>query len=194
MHSKNSSLISIDTAFLFCLAAFVLIVPLRLLFAWSFAILIHELGHYIALRLLRIRVLSVNIGLSGVFMDTEPVNQWQEALCAVAGPLSGLCVLPFSRWMPCTAIFALVHSLFNLLPFYPLDGGRVLKGILLLCFTQNTCDVVMKTIKTVGCVLLFVLLLRFLNSLAIVSAMMIILYLKTKQRKTPCKQIKQIVQ
>ena len=119
----------VDTNVLIYTAFLIMVVPFRLFMAWLLAILIHEFGHYIALRVFGITIYSIEIKLLSVLMRTEPIEGWKEAICAAAGPMAGLCLLLFARFLPCTAIFAFLHSIYNLLPFFPLDGGRIVKGI-----------------------------------------------------------------
>ena len=49
--------------------------------------------------------------------------------CAVTGPACGLCLVLLYRWFPELALFALFHSVYNLLPMYPADGGRIFAGL-----------------------------------------------------------------
>lgn len=111
------------------LALMLLLFPLRLIAAWFIAVTIHELGHYAALRLMHIQVFSVCIKASGAVMEIEPITGWRECACAAAGPLAGFSIMAVARWMPCTAIFAFIHSLYNLLPICSLDGGRILRAL-----------------------------------------------------------------
>lgn len=119
----------IDHSFFIFAAAFLLMVPLKLAIAWTLVVTVHELSHYIALKLCSVEVFGIRIGISGVRMETAEMTKKQEFICALAGPAGGLLLLLAARWMPCTAICAFVHALYNLLPVYPLDGGRALQCV-----------------------------------------------------------------
>lgn len=107
-----------------------LLVPLRWLAAVLLAAGVHELFHWMAIVALGGSVLKLQIGFSGARMEILPMAPWKELICAVAGPLGSLSVLLFRQWLPRTAICALIQGLWNLLPMYPMDGGRILRCIL----------------------------------------------------------------
>ena len=111
--------------YLFLPAAFLLL-PLRWIFAWSLAVAVHELGHYLALRLCRVPVQGMEITPFGVRMHTGSLTDREAMVCSFSGPLFGFLLTAFSRFLPYTALCAFLQALFNLLPIYPLDGGRVL--------------------------------------------------------------------
>lgn len=110
-------------------AAAVLILPLRITSAAVIAAAVHELCHYLALKLCKIRITSVQIRMSGVSIVTGYLTPLQQILCAAAGPAGSLCLYLLRCRIPVISLFGLVHGLFNLLPLYPLDGGRILQGI-----------------------------------------------------------------
>lgn len=103
------------------------LVPLRWLLSWVMAVIVHELGHYAAVRFFGGSVLSIRIGGLGCVMTSSPLTIRQQLYCTAAGPALGLCITILSRWLPRIALCAFIQSVFNLLPVYPLDGGRILR-------------------------------------------------------------------
>jgi Zn-dependent protease len=113
------------------------------------SILLHELGHSLVALRLGIRVRSITLFIFGGLarLDSEPRRPRDEILIAVAGPLvsAGLGLLfggvaasladspaPWSvvagaaSWL---GTINLVLAAFNAVPGFPLDGGRVLRGV-----------------------------------------------------------------
>ena len=64
------------------------------------------------------------------FHNNSSVLRPQEFLSAMAGPAAGFLLVLLFPWFPRIAFSALVQSLFNLLPIYPFDGGRVIRSIM----------------------------------------------------------------
>lgn len=107
-----------------------MLLPLKWLLGAFLAAFIHECCHLTAISLLGGSVHQITIGPSGTVIDLDPMSNGKELLCAAAGPAGSLLLLFFSKWFPELAICGLVQGAFNLLPVYPMDGGRVLRCIL----------------------------------------------------------------
>ena len=101
--------------------------PLRWAGAFLLATAVHELGHLGAIALCRGRLRALCLGPRGAVLEVADLSPGQELFCALAGPLAGLSLLTVGKYLPMTALLALGHSLYNLLPIYPLDGGRALR-------------------------------------------------------------------
>ena len=100
---------------------------------WPFlaAMTVHELAHAAVLLLLGGRIESVRLSFAQVELRTGLLSDRTELWSTAAGPginlLSGWL---FRRWMPAFAAVSLLLALFNLLPVWPLDGGRLLRTLL----------------------------------------------------------------
>lgn len=113
-----------------------------LLYDWQFAvglvllILVHELGHVVALRARGIEAgLPVFLPFLGAFvsMKEQPRTAYDEAVSGLAGPVAGtaaaFAVLGAGLSLDSELLLVLAYvgfllNLFNLLPVLPLDGGR----------------------------------------------------------------------
>ena len=172
----------------FGLCVVLLILPLPVVLSWATAVLVHEMGHWLALRLLRVPIYRIRIGLLGAELYTGPMSPLKTALCALAGPFAGMLLLLIAKYFPMTALFGLIHSLVNLIPMLPLDGGRIVHGLFyklpgLVRAVENGA-----LILVVG--ILFYLLLR--SVLGIIPFLILIFLLI--RRKLSCKGDSQRVQ
>ncbi len=121
---------NIAPAACFYLSLLCLLLPLQWVAAFLISTVIHEVCHLAALKLCRAPILSVNIHALGMEIRTLPLLPIQEMFCALAGPLGSAGLLLLGKWMPLTALCGLFHLLYNLLPIYPADGGRILRSFL----------------------------------------------------------------
>lgn len=122
---------SVDAMLLVMMAFFILLLPLQWILAVILAAGFHELCHYLAIKSCGGEVHGINFGISGISMRVSGLTEWKEMICSLAGPAGGAVLLIFARWIPRIAICASIQSLFNLLPVYPLDGGRALRCVLI---------------------------------------------------------------
>ncbi len=113
------------------------------------SIVIHEMSHSLVARAGGIKVEKVTLFLFGgvAQMEEDPATPGREFLMAIAGPLASLVLaaifaaLAFVMsavgvsnvwWAPFEylGIINVAVALFNMLPGFPLDGGRVLRSML----------------------------------------------------------------
>lgn len=110
------------------------------LIPFAAAVILHELGHWAALSIMGRPPRRVTLRFSGAAMETEYLSYRQELIAAVAGPgasLTGMLLLPV--W-PELAVCSLMLGLFNLLPIPGLDGGRMLRCVLLSFLSPETAE------------------------------------------------------
>ncbi len=119
--------LKLSPVLLLWVAAALLLLPVRWLGAWLAAVTVHELGHFAMLRLLGLPVHSLRMDGVGAKMQTLFTSRGQELLCALAGPLAGFLMLGLADLFPRTAVCSVFLSLYNLLPVYPMDGGRCIR-------------------------------------------------------------------
>jgi Zn-dependent protease len=127
---------------LFLLVGFVWWEP-KMLWMLAVALIIHELGHYVTMRLFgyrNLRMIFVPLGGAAVIGQNFNVPGWKKAIVSLMGPLPGIlfaagCAVWAVARGPNTirdeaAILVLVLNGLNLLPVFPLDGGAYLNAIL----------------------------------------------------------------
>lgn len=104
-------------------------------------VLLHELGHALAARRYGIGTKEILLLPIGGLAQLEriPSNPRQELVIAVAGPLVNVAIvallLPVSMVSQASFVATLIQVnvilvIFNLLPAFPMDGGRILRAIL----------------------------------------------------------------
>lgn len=122
------------------------------LFAFSsfFIVLLHELGHCYAVKKYGGDVdFIVMLPIGGIaFMQMKHYEPVKELVVAAAGPLVNVALIPLlaagmflHKFFILLSIFNVVLLLFNLLPAFPLDGGRIMRSLL----TLYTKDLVKST-------------------------------------------------
>ncbi|WP_254694306.1 site-2 protease family protein [Sulfitobacter sp. SK012] len=113
------------------------------------SLLLHEIAHSIVARHLGVTINSITLFIFGGIaeLEAEPSSAGDEFWIALAGPVMSFC-MAFGFWtfaqaawlvfssQVFVAVFSylglvnLVLAIFNLVPAFPLDGGRVLRAYL----------------------------------------------------------------
>lgn len=110
------------------------------------SVLLHELGHTALALRAKMRVREINLFIFGgvAVMESEPPSAKDEFLIAIAGPITSMLLAGLfaavwllsgdfsyvavpAMWL---AWINLTLAVFNLIPGFPLDGGRVLRSII----------------------------------------------------------------
>lgn len=177
-----------QTCVLWVLMLFLL--PIQWLSACLIAAGFHEFSHIFAVKICGGRIIKLEIGTDCAGLQTGILENGEAIFCTLAGPAGGLLLTMTGRWFPRLALCALVHSIYNLLPILPLDGGRVLRLALERRLPQLTADLISYWIGigTLGMILLFGIIC-WIQGLGLLPLVLGILLLhRIGLRKIPCKQ------
>lgn len=178
--------------FIFILTSQIQIYMLIMLFA-----LIHEIGHLLAGLLLKLRPEKIEIipvGVSVAFqLKTEDFNhkigksnllEIKKILIAIAGPLTNIIIIWIALKFKINIIqkISIIYAnilivIFNLLPIYPLDGGRILRGILNICVGKRKTNKYINIISIIvitGTTILAIIATVYSHNIALIF---IIIYL-----------------
>ncbi len=140
------------------LGILILALPLKWLVAVATSIAVHELCHYYAVRMCGGHVYSMRISATGMQMRTSSLSPGKELFCSLAGPAGGVLLFFLSMRMPRLALCALIHSAYNLIPLYPMDGGRAVENLLLLLFPRYGPRIFLWLERVLGAVIVVICL------------------------------------
>ena len=147
-----------------------------ILFAFGLAIILlasivlHELGHSLTARCFGCDTRCITLTVIGgcASLERMPRKAWQEFLTAAAGPLVSFvlgvvplilsCLLPQGNMLGivlwCGGRLNIGLGLFNLLPGFPMDGGRIFRSAMRLVLTRTKATYAAMVVGRVAAVLL----------------------------------------
>lgn len=114
------------------------------------SVILHELGHAIAAKKVEVRVDEIELFPFGGVAKMEDISKfggYTEAFIAIAGPLVSLFLYVICLILSSFSISTILLTkynfalfAFNILPALPLDGGRIIRNLLLfyLSYKQST--------------------------------------------------------
>lgn len=205
MHQKISALqflnmgilVKVSGADCIFLALLCLILPFDWMIAAVTAGAFHELCHILAVRLTGGTIYDLKIGANGAVMDVSCRSVARELICALAGPVGSLSLLFFAEYIPKIALCGMVQGIYNLLPVYPLDGGRAISCAAGMLLSPETSEKICSIIKWVTILLVTSAGIwgTFGADLGLMPVFLSIFLLsRAMTGKFPCKQGKQRVQ
>ena len=149
VNPANVWLRSLVSLALYLLIGYYIFPSYNILLLITLIVLIHELGHFVAMKFFRYNDLGIFfIPLLGAYVSgtKREVSQRESAIILLAGPLPGIAIgiLFYFLWQSdpyaggiagisyyTISILFVILNLFNLLPVYPLDGGQLLNRVFL---------------------------------------------------------------
>lgn len=169
-----------------------------------FFALIHELGHLIAGLLMGMKPEKIELMPFGVSISfkikVEEYNkkikkgnklEIKKILVALAGPLTNFIIIVITTNINLDIFKSLMIiytnfliMIFNLLPIYPLDGGRILKGILHINFGLRTSEIYTNIISKIMVTIITVassILILYVHNIAILLIDTYLWYLVIKE-------------
>lgn len=178
-------MIQSDGAVFFWISCLLLLIPLDWLLAALLAALFHEACHIAVLLLLGGNIRRIQISLTGCVIESSAPGDLQSLCSILAGPAGSLLLVLLYRTVPKMAVCGLLHGLYNLLPLYPLDGGRMLQ-LLLIRFLPEKADAVLLVTGRILCTVILIAVI--LAPVGLFPVILVLLWvLRFFPRKIPCK-------
>lgn len=183
-------MIQIHISAYFFFALVLLVIPLDWVISILVAAVFHEVCHCAAIFLAGGQINTITIKADGAAIEACIPETGKELICAAAGPVGSILLLLFCHVVPKIAICGLIQGIVNLVPVYPLDGGRILKCCLELAGVADTGRILLYARRlTFFCTAIFAAMLaKAFSSGKILLLAVMVWILKGILRKRPCKQ------
>lgn len=166
--------------------------------------IIHEIGHLLVGLLIGMKPEKIEIMPFGVSIsfkiNAKEYNkkikkgnafEIKKILVALAGPITNFIIILIASNLKLNLIkgMLIIYTnflimIFNLLPIYPLDGGRILKGILHIIFGKRKAEKYINIISNITVIVITVIssiLILYIHNIAIFLIDIYLLYLVLKE-------------
>ena len=139
-----------------------------LMLNYLFALILHELAHMLIASKRGYKIKYVKLSMFGLSVQLDEEIASQDAFAInIAGPLCNLilsvvCLACFVIWPSLNGVLNrfcscnLVLAFFNLLPVYPLDGGKIFKNIFKSNKAYKIADLVVRCVLSATFAVLFI--------------------------------------
>ena len=177
------------------------------IYAWLMLFaLIHEIAHMITgiVLKLRPRMLKIEPFGIGIIFEGFKNTEKNKILIAFAGPMTNLLIAVLFSFIKTRAQTLIINSnillaIFNLIPIYPLDGGRILKAIIAINSKTGKEDDISNKISNILMILLTaissILILIYKNiGLLLIIAYLWIIVIKENNRYVLKKRISKLIE
>mgnify|MGYP004521768863 CR=1 FL=1 len=169
--------VRIDLKIVIFLAIFYFTNQLKIYLMIMFFCLLHEMGHIIAGLLLKMKLEKIEImpcGLSSSFkantldfnkkIKNGNIIELKKIAIALAGPITSFILAIVFTYIdiPNISMQEVVYSnililIFNLIPLYPLDGGRIIKSLIYIELGKEKSDYIIGKISFITITILTII-------------------------------------
>lgn len=184
--------ISINIEILLFIIIFIITKQINTYVIFIIFTLIHELGHAIAGISLGLKIKDLTImpfGFKIAFKNNRKKEKVKKMVIALAGPFVNLIIMILAiifRLHTSIIYSNLIIAVFNLIPIYPLDGGRALKSIIQIITSSQKTNAVINKISNITIIILTVatsILILYIKNIFIVIILAYLWYIVIRENK-----------
>ena len=132
-------LITVNVQIFIIMVLFILTKQIKIYGILMLFTLVHELAHMFMGIILKLKPKELNVSPFGfsILFEIYEKNEIKKILIAICGPLVNILIALIcyftnikNEWVELIIYSNILIGLFNLLPIYPLDGGRCIKSLI----------------------------------------------------------------
>ena len=197
--------ISINIEIILFIIIFIITKQINIYAIFIIFTLIHEIGHAIAAISLGLKIKDFAImplGFKITFKNNRKKEKIKKLVIALSGPIVNLFIMTLAIIfnLHTSIIYSnLIIAVFNLIPIYPLDGGRAIKSIIGMITSSHKTNEIINKISNITIIILTMttsILVLYIKNIFIVIILAYLWYMVIRENKryNLTKRIYQIIE